>query len=94
MDGAMPNELREQAKRYLARLRGFYAHATVFVVVMLLLLLIDVSGGGRWWVQWPLMGWGIGLAAHALYVFWLGGLLGPEWEERKIREWAKKHSKD
>ncbi len=91
MDESMPNDLRDQAKRHVARLRGFYAHAAVFVVVILLLLLIDISGGGRWWVQWPLMGWGIGLAAHALYTFGLGGRFGAEWEERKIREWMDKH---
>jgi len=90
MDAAKPDDLRDQARRHVARLRGFYTHAAVFVVVMLLLLLIDASGGGRWWVQWPLMGWGVGLAVHALYVFGLGGALGPEWEDRKIREWMDK----
>jgi hypothetical protein len=29
---------------------------------------------------------GIGLVAHGLSVFGLGGFLGSEWEERKIKE--------
>lgn len=91
MNPSVPNNLRDQAKRHVGRLRGFYVHAAVFVFVMLLLLVIDVSGGERWWLQWPLMGWGIGLGAHALYTFGLGGRFGADWEERKIREWMDKH---
>jgi hypothetical protein len=38
------------------------------------------------WFFVPLLGWGIGLAAHAIAVFGIGGALGRDWEERKIRE--------
>jgi hypothetical protein len=38
------------------------------------------------WFFWSLIGWGIGLAAHGLSVYGLGGFLGAEWEERKIQE--------
>ena len=93
MDAAKSADLRDQAKRHVDRLRAWYVHAGVFIAVMLLLLLIDASGGGRWWVQWPLLGWGIGLAAHALYVFGIGRVLGPEWEERKMREWMDKRQR-
>jgi len=33
------------------------------------------------------LGWGIGLAAHGLSGFVGRGLLGADWEERKIREY-------
>jgi two-component system, LytTR family, sensor kinase len=39
-----------------------------------------------WWVAFPAIGWGIGLAAHAISVFFEDGLFGPDWEERKTRE--------
>lgn len=42
------------------------------------------------WFVWPLLGWGVGLAFHALAIFGLGGFLGREWEERKIEEIMKK----
>jgi hypothetical protein len=51
-----------------------------------MLLVVNVATPGVWWVQWVFLGWGIGVLAHALVVYGLGGWLGPEWEERKIRE--------
>ena len=53
---------------------------------MTLLLAINVMTGGVWWVQWPFIGWGIGIVAHAAAVFGLAGWLGPDWEGRKIKE--------
>ena len=47
---------------------GLYVHATIFVLVNATLLLIDALTPGSWWFFWPLAGWGIGLAAHALTV--------------------------
>ena len=38
------------------------------------------------WFYWPLLGWGVGLAAHGFSVFAGESLLGKEWEERKTRE--------
>lgn len=47
---------------------------------------------GSWWFYWPLIGWGIGLTAHAVSVFLAGeaGPLGTTWEERKTREIMEK----
>lgn len=73
----------ERAHREAAELRGFYSHLTLYLGVMLLLALLDAIAGGRWWVMWPAMGWGIGIAAHAITVYghrWWG----QEWEERKV----------
>jgi hypothetical protein len=39
-----------------------------------------------WWVLFPAIGWGIGLAAHATSVLFEDSLFGPEWEARKTRE--------
>ena len=48
--------------------------------------------GGVWWFYWPLIGWGLGLGAHALGVFGFGGggPWGRDWEERKTREMMDK----
>ena len=76
----------ERARRRVKELKGFYTHATVFVLVNIGLFLINLLAGGTWWFFWPLMGWGIGLGVHALNVFGFGGALGRDWEERKTRE--------
>jgi hypothetical protein len=40
-----------------------------------------------------LLGWVIGIAAHATSVFGIKGILGKEWEERKIKEIMEKDKK-
>jgi hypothetical protein len=67
----------ERARARVQAIKGFYVHASVFVVVNLGLFVINALttglGGGVWWFYWPLLGWGIGLGAHALGVFGFGG---------------------
>lgn len=43
----------------------FYLHAVIYAIVNALLLVIDLLTGSYYWFYWVLMGWGIGLAAHA-----------------------------
>ena len=50
------------------RRKSFRTHAIVFVAVMALLLIINLWTGGYFWVQWVLLGWGIGLLSH----WWFG----------------------
>ena len=73
----------DRAHRDADELRGFYSHLTLYLGVMVLLLLADAAMGGGWWVQWPALGWGVGIMAHAVTVFgrhhW-----GAEWEERQV----------
>jgi hypothetical protein len=73
----------ERARARVQAIKGFYIHASVFVVVNIGLFVINAltSGlaSGVWWFYWPLLGWGIGLGAHALGVFGFGGVaLGAE----------------
>jgi 2TM domain len=78
--------------QHVRAIRGFYIHASIFAVVIALLIVINAGSGSGWWVQWPLIGWGIGLACHALGVYGLpSGLrrLNADWEARKIAELRK-----
>jgi hypothetical protein len=69
---------------------GLYIHATVYAAVNVLLLTINLSAApGQLWFQWPLLGWGIGLLAHAAAAFFLTGRRR-EWRaiRRQLRrEW-------
>ena len=82
----------ERARAHVKAIKGFYIHATIFVVVNIALFAINVLVGGVWWFYWPLLGWGIGLGVHALAVFGFGGggPWGRDWEERKTREMIDK----
>lgn len=86
-DPSLPAAERD-ARRHVARLRGFYHHLTVFALVNAGLLAINlIASPGRYWFQWPLLGWGIWLALHAFGSFNRRRWLGADWEERKMREY-------
>src|SRR5215472_18203778 len=71
---------------------GLYIHATVYVAVNVLLITINLSTAtGQLWFKWPLLGWGIGLLAHAAAAFFLAGRR-KEWRaaRRQLRrEWRE-----
>jgi 2TM domain len=71
-------------------LTGFYIHAGVFALVMTLLVVINAGSGAEWWVQWPLLGWGAGLALHAILVFGRGPDVVRTWQLRKVHELTRK----
>ena len=74
-----------RAKERVAQLRDFYSHASIYGLVNGVLFTINMLTSPQdLWFVWPLMGWGIGLASHALGVFGVASLLGRDWEERKI----------
>jgi hypothetical protein len=76
----------QRARERVQALKGFYTHATAFILVNIGLVVINLLTGGGWWFYWPLIFWGIGLGIHALNVFGLSGRFGQDWEERKTRE--------
>jgi hypothetical protein len=92
------NQKLIEVKRQVGAIKKFYVHLSIFVMVMTMLTVINLASGHSWWVQWPLLGWGIGLLAHALRTYgpdrrlgWPSGWLGPDWEQRKVeRLMAKK----
>jgi hypothetical protein len=62
-----------RAKSRLEARRGFFTHLTVFIVVNTALLFLNLATApDDLWVRWPVMGWGIGVAFHALAVFVIG----------------------
>ena len=83
----------DRAHARVQALKGFYTHATAYVLVNIGLFVIDLLTGVGWWSYWPLLGWGIGLGIHALSIFGLGGggPWGRDWEEHKTRELMDRH---
>jgi hypothetical protein len=77
----------QKAKKRVKEIRGFYTHLGVYVLINAMLLLINITTSPDiLWFYWPLLGWGIAVALHALRVFGAGLGLGTEWEEKKIAE--------
>jgi hypothetical protein len=77
----------QEAKKRVKEMKDFYVHLGAYVLVNAMLFLINmITSPDTLWFFWPLFGWGLGVAMHAVYVFGFGRLFGPDWEERKIQE--------
>lgn len=83
-----PEEKLAQARRQVSAIKAFFLHLFVFAIVTLALAIINAATGGPWWVLWVLLGWGIGVLAHGLFVFLGSSGYVADWERRKIRELA------
>jgi hypothetical protein len=63
-------ELRRVAIRRADMKLAFRSHAMAYAIVNAGLLAINLlTSPGEWWFFWPMLGWGIGLAAHAAAVY-------------------------
>jgi hypothetical protein len=63
-------ELREQALERLKKKRDFRGHVFIYVAVNAMLVVIwAVTGGGFFWPIFPILGWGVGVAANAWDVY-------------------------
>jgi hypothetical protein len=82
-------EMEKRAREQVEAHKGFYVHLFIYLLVNAGLFLINWASRGRdggWWFYWPILGWGIGLAAHGFSVFGAFGLFTREWEERQVKK--------
>lgn len=78
------------AQQRVAEIEAFYIHLLSYGVVIALLTAINVYTGDEWWVQWVLLGWGIGVIAHAVALFATKPSFVTAWERRKFRELVRR----
>ncbi|MCK4575704.1 2TM domain-containing protein, partial [candidate division WOR-3 bacterium] len=84
----------KSARERVEEIKAFYVHLFIYIIVNVGLILVNVlTSPYSLWFYWPLMGWGIGLVAHAFSVFGIRGMFGKEWEEKKIKEILEKEKK-
>jgi hypothetical protein len=66
----MTDEQRERAIRRIRAKRGFRVHFAVYLAVNALLVAIwAMTSTAYFWPVWPMLGWGIGVVAHAVSVY-------------------------
>ena len=90
MDNAVSeNQSTEEilAFNQVRKLKGFYIHLAQYVLVIALLSVINaLTTPNRWWVQWVIMGWGIGVFFHWLQISERFGLFGSKWEKEQVEK--------
>lgn len=83
-----------QAQKKVKKLKGFYIHATVYVLVNLFVIAGNIQLGeslSNMDNYWAAIFWGIGLLVHGITVFMPKVFFGSDWEERKTRELMDKY---
>lgn len=66
----MADDQRQFAVNRIRAKRAFWVHLSVYILVNAFLVLIwALFSIGYFWPIWPVLGWGIGLVAHAVTVF-------------------------
>jgi len=90
MDNAVSeNQSAEEilAFNQVRKLKGFYIHLAQYVLVIAVLSVINaLTTPNRWWVQWVIMGWGIGVFFHWLQISERFGLFGSKWEKEQVEK--------
>ena len=88
----------QKARDRVQEVKGFYAHATMYLLTNVALAVLNLGtlkkNDGIIWFVWPLIGWGIALAVHALSVFGIGRFLGKDWEQRQIQQELDRRHKE
>lgn len=89
-DDAARDPAVERARKRVKELKDFYSHLIIYLVVNAGLVIIDlIQGDGLQWAYWVMIGWGIGLVAHAVSVFILDTRLGAGWEAKKVDQYTE-----
>ena len=75
------------AFKQVRKLKDFYIHLAQYVLVIALLTVINALTMPKyWWVQWVIMGWGIGVFFHWLQISERFGLFGSTWEKEQVEK--------
>jgi len=80
----------ERALERVEKLKGFYIHFTIYLIMIPVFIFLNYRSGGFPWAIFPIVGWGFGVAGHAMETYSYNPFLGKNWEEKKIKELMEK----
>lgn len=92
-EGAVGDEgaAREEARRWVRRMRLLYTVFAVYAVLSVLWFLIDLADDSEgWWFYWPMLGVGTAVGVAAACLLGVGGVLGPGWERRQEQRYLER----
>lgn len=80
----------DRAKKRMKEIKSFYGNLIAYCIIIPFLMILNlITSPKNLWFFWPMLGWGIGLAAHGMGAF----AIGKNWEERKIQEILEKQNR-
>lgn len=80
------NKKYERAKEHVNKLKEFYIHFTIYLIMVPFFIFLNFKSTSFPWAIFPILGWGFGVAGHAMETFNYNPFLGKDWEERKIQQ--------
>ena len=82
----MTEEQRQGAIRRIRAKREFWLHFATYVAVNALLVVIwAMTSPSYFWPVWPMLGWGIGVVAHAVSVYVRPSAISEERIDREMQ---------
>ncbi len=84
-----------RARKHVEELKEFYYSLISYCIVIPFLIFIwyEFTPDTIQWFWFPMFGWGMGLCFQAYKVFVNNGVLGRNWEQRKIDEFMQEEEK-
>lgn len=80
----------ERAKKKAKNLRSFYFNLLSYCIVIPILIIVNVTFTPEFqWFWFSMLGWGVGVLAHAMEVFNFNPILGKNWEEKKLQQFIE-----
>jgi hypothetical protein len=82
----------KRARKHVSDVRNFYYHLMTYVLANALMIAIDRGTGpndgflGLDWAFWIIVGWGFGIAGHAISVFFGEFRVRKLYEQEKSRD--------
>lgn len=84
------DQARRKAERKAAALTDFYGNLISYALIIPTLFLINwLTLPKYWWAVWPAIGWGLGLAIHAVKTLYITS----NWEEKQVQKFLKEDEK-
>jgi len=76
----------DRARRKAKEIKSFYINLTCYLVCIPIVIIVNLTFSPQFhWFWFSALGWGMGIAAHAMAAFGYP-FLGKDWEERKLKE--------
>ncbi len=77
-------DIYRMARKRVRQKRKFYTHFMSWLVMSVFFILLNLFTADFFWAIFPILGWGVAIAFHAIKVF--SFTYGDDWEQREIEK--------